>query len=514
MTRPGDLAQRYAAALREYLASPDETALHQAYELGRAALAENLGLVDLVLLHHSALAGLVHERSDGDEPALMASAAAFLTESLSPFEMMLRGYRDANRQLNASNAELTQANAAVAAAHEALKAEVAERKRVEAALIHAQKLQAVGLLAGGVAHHFNNLLSVVLGNLHLARQRIGTGEDVGRFLASATAGAQRGAEVVKQLLTFSRQQILETRIVDVAEWLDAASSLMASTLRGDIHVEIAAASALWPVRVDPAQLELALLNLAVNARDAMPKGGTLRVAARNRKVEDQRLGLNGDYVVIEVTDTGEGVDPAVMPRIFEPFFTTKEPGVGGGLGLSQVHGFMHQSGGAVDLTSVVGQGTIVTLYLPAAQEEATADSANPVDHHPEGASRRVLVVDDDIEVADLAGQLLEGCGYTVKLVHRAKAALDLLDSGEPVDLLFSDIIMPGGMNGVQLAEEVRRRFPALPILLSTGYSDATPEATAKGLPIIVKPYNADALCARLGELLRAAHGNGGSIGFR
>ena len=185
----------------------------------------------------------------------------------------------------------------------------------------------------------------------------------------------------------------------------------------------------------------------------------------------------------------------------------------GGLGLSQVHGFMHQSGGAVDLTSVVGQGTTVTLYLPAAREAMTALDTEPADHHPAGASRRVLVVDDDIEVADLAGQLLEGCGYTVKLVHRAKAALDLLDSGEPVDLLFSDIIMPGGMNGVQLAEEVRRRFPALPILLSTGYSDANPEVSAKGLPIIVKPYNADALCARLGELLQAPHGNGNSTGF-
>jgi signal transduction histidine kinase/ActR/RegA family two-component response regulator len=514
MTQPEGITRRYAKALREHLASPDESALHQGYELGRAALAENFGVVDLVILHHDALANLVRESPDSGDSALMASAASFLAESLSPFEMALRGYQDANRQLSASNADLTQANAAVAAAHEALKVEVAERERAEAALIHAQKLQAIGLLAGGIAHHFNNLLSVVLGNLHLARRHMESGEDIGHYLTGAAAGAQRGAEVVKQLLTFSRQQVLETQVIDVAGWLEGATALMASTLRGDINVEVAAASSLWPVRVDPAQLELALLNLAVNARDAMPEGGTLRIAARNRQVEDVRLGLNGDYVVIEVIDTGEGVAPEVMSRIFEPFFTTKEPGTSGGLGLSQVHGFMHQSGGAIDLASTVGKGTTVYLYLPAAHEAVTIVSTESAYHHPAGASGLVLVVDDDIEVADLAGRLLEGCGYTVRLVHRAKAALDLLESGEPIDLLFSDIIMPGGMNGVQLAEEVRRRFPALPILLSTGYSDAAPGAAVKGLPIIAKPYDADALCARLGEILRVARDNGSSIGLR
>lgn len=513
MKRPVTVARCYARALRQHLANPDELTLHQAYEVGRAALSENLGIVDLVLLHHETIANLVHERPDAGQPAPMASAAAFLAESLAPFEMMLRGYQDTNRQLSASNVELMEANAAVAAAHEALKAEVAERERAEAALLHAQKLQAVGMLAGGVAHHFNNLLSVVLGNLHMARRNMESGKDIARYLAGAAAGAQRGAEVVKQLLTFSRQQVLETRVIDVAGWLEAASRLMASTLRGDINVEVKVAGSLWPVRVDPAQLELALLNLAVNARDAMPDGGTLRITAHNQMIEDARLGLNGDYVVIEVADTGEGVAPQVLPRVFEPFFTTKGPGGGSGLGLSQVHGFINQSGGAVDLNSVVGQGTTVSLYLPAAGEAVTAVSAEPAHHHPAGASGRVLVVDDDMEVADLAGQLLEGCGYAVKLVHRAKAALDLLDSGEKVDLLFTDIIMPGGMNGVQLAEEVRRRFPALPILLSTGYSDATAGAAAKGLPIIAKPYNADTLCALLGELLRAGD-NGSSIGFR
>ncbi|MGR4862339.1 ATP-binding protein [Caulobacter sp. LARHSG274] len=499
----GDLAAPYAAALREHLDGATEQALHQAYELGRSALASGLGVVELVLLHHGALSELLRSRPDADHAGLMGPAADFLSECLSPFEMMLRGYRETNARLIASNTDLLQANAAAAAAQEALKAEIAERERAEAALVHAQKLQAVGLLAGGVAHHFNNLLTVVLGNLQLARRRLKDGEDIERFLVSAASGAERGAEVVKQLLTFSRQQVLETRVLDLEPWMAAVHPLLASALRGDIGLEIEVARPVWPIRTDPAQLELALLNLAVNARDAMPAGGTLRVSVAGQRVVNARLGLRGDYVVIAVADTGEGVAPDLLSRVFEPFFTTKALGPGAGLGLSQVHGFVNQSGGAIDLESVVGQGTTVRLYLPAAFEAVTQVGGAPATPHRDvDASGRVLVVDDDVEVADLTGQLLEGCGYAVKRVHRAKAALDLLQAGEPVDLVFSDIMMPGGMNGVQLAEEVRRRFPKLPILLATGYSEAIPEATAKGLPIIAKPYDGNLLCDRVGELLR------------
>jgi signal transduction histidine kinase len=411
--------------------------------------------------------------------------------------------RDSEAELEALVAART---AELAIANAQLQEQIEIQRKTEAALHHAQKMEAIGQLTGGVAHHFNNLLTVVLGNLQLARRRAAGGEDVERFLASAITGAQRGADLVKQLLTFSRQQVLETRVVDVADWMGASSRLLASALRGDIAVEVEVASPAWPIRVDPAQLDLALLNLAVNARDAMPGGGVLHISAANRRVDDERLGLRGDYVVIEVADTGEGVDPEIVPRLFEPFFTTKALGPGAGLGLSQVQGFIHQSGGAVDLASVVGQGTTVCLYLPAAMEAVTEPSGEPMARQPLKASGRVLVVDDDLEVADLTGQLLEGCGYTVKLVHRAKVALDLLDTGEPVDLLFSDIIMPGGMNGVELAEAVRRRFPGLPILLATGYSEAGPLATAQGLPIIAKPYDADSLCARVSEVMLSGAG--------
>ena len=501
-----NLAPFYLAALGEHLAGTGESTLHKAYELGRAALEGGLGVVDLVLLHHTALSDLLRTDRRERDPTSMVQAAAFFAECLSPFEMMLRGYRETNTQLREANADLRDAHAAVATAHEALKAEVVERERAEAALVHAQKLQAVGLLAGGVAHHFNNLLTVVLGNLELARRRLKNDEAVERFLVAAASGAERGAEVVKQLLTFSRQQRLESRVVDVKSWMAGASPLISSVLRGDIKVEVDVTPRVWPVRIDPSQLELALLNLAVNARDAMPKGGSLRISVANRRVNNDRLGLHGAYVAISVADTGEGVDPQLVSRVFEPFFTTKELGPGAGLGLSQVHGFVHQSGGAVDLESAVGKGTTVHIYLPAAQGAvAPVNRAPIVRQASKDAFGRVLVVDDDIEVADLTGQLLEGCGYGVRLVHRAKAALDLLNTGEPVDLVLSDIIMPD-MNGVQLAKEVRRRYPRLPVLLATGFSEAMPEAAAMGLTVVTKPYDVNVLCDRLSELMGSSAG--------
>lgn len=500
-----EFARPYAVALRSHLDKSGEHPLHQAYELGRGALAQGLGVLDLVFLHHDMLFELLAERRTDDLRETLSLAAEFLAECLSPFEMTLRGYQDSHARLSEANAELTQANAAIAAAHEQLKAEMLERKRAEEALLYAQKLQAVGLLAGGVAHNFNNLLSVVLGNLEMARRRI-TDETIDRYLLAARRGAERGAAVAKQLLTFSRQQILEPRTIDPAGWLAEFVPLLVNTLRGDILVKTDIRGVLSPIKVDPAQLELAILNLGVNARDAMPAGGVLRLTIENKSVDDSRLGLHGDYVVISVSDTGQGVAPDIVPRVFEPFFTTKDPGQGTGLGLSQVHGFVHQSGGAVDIESALGEGTTIHLYLPVATD-AVADQR--VDLHEPREGRgvgRVLVVEDDIEVADVAAALLQHYGYSVKLVHRAEAALDLVQSGERVDLVFSDVIMPGGMNGVQLAEEVRRRFPKLPILLTTGYSDAMASANENGLAVIIKPYRGEDLRKRIEELLRSNRG--------
>ncbi len=293
-------------------------------------------------------------------------------------------------------------------------------------------------------------------------------------------------------------------MLETASWLADVAKLLAASLRGDITVEIDAPAPVWPIRIDAVQLELALLNLGVNARDAMPNGGALRISCANRQIGDGRLSLHGNFVVIEVTDTGEGVDPDVLPRVFDPFFTTKALGPGAGLGLSHVHGFINQSGGGVEMLSTVGEGTTVRLYLPAAVGEvADLAALSPVAAVSDGQGR-VLVVDDDIEVADIAGQLLEASGYSVKLAYRAAAALKLLRDGEAVDLIFSDVVMPGGMSGVQLAEEVGVSYPKLPVLLATGYSDAIAEANLKGLNIIMKPYATGELRERIDALLSAA----------
>jgi signal transduction histidine kinase len=499
---PLDFDRRYVAALGSQLGESGEQPLHQAYELGRRALGFGVGMLDLVQLHHEALAELTAENQAEIDAKAMGLAAEFLSECLSPYEMTLRGFRESNANLLRANADLTKAHAATATAHEQLKAEVMERRRVEEALVHAQKLQAIGLLAGGVAHHFNNLLTVVLGNLELARRRT-VDADVDRLLLAARHGAEQGAEITKQLLTFSRQQVLQPRAIEPAKWLAGFAPLLAGALRGDIVVETEVRGAAWPVRVDPGQLELAVLNLAVNARDAMPGAGVLTLAVENRSLDDERLGLKGDFVVLSMSDTGQGVPPEILPRVFDPFFTTKKGGPGAGLGLSQVHGFMHQSGGGVDIESRLGEGTTIRLYLPAS--EGPAVDRPPA--RPEGAERpgdgRILVVEDDVQVADMAAELLQSCGYSVRSVHRADAALELMIGGEPIDLVFSDIVMPGVMNGVKLAEEVNRRFPEVPVLLTTGFKDALSRAEGRGLAIINKPYRREDLYRRISELLAA-----------
>ena len=306
------------------------------------------------------------------------------------------------------------------------------------------------------------------------------------------------------MLSFSRQQMLQPRPLAVAAWLANTTSLLASALRGDIAVEVQADGDLAIIEVDPAQLELALLNLAVNARDAMPAGGLLSITARDALLVEPRLGLEGRYVVIEVADTGEGVPADVLPQVFEPFFSTKDQGPGAGLGLSQVHGFAHQSGGAVEMENRPGGGALVRLYLPASSKSAPATilTRRPA-LAKSAAAGRVLVVEDDLELAQLVAELLQSLGYSVTLADRAQAALDLISSGEPIDLVFSDVVMPGGMNGVQLARELAARSPQTPVLLTSGYNDAVEDLDSKGLSFIPKPYRPEDLQAGIDRLLGA-----------
>jgi two-component system CheB/CheR fusion protein len=379
--------------------------------------------------------------------------------------------------------------------------DVTERRRLEERLRETQNLEAIGRLAGGIAHTFNNLFQVMFGNLHLAERR--TDDDGARSsLAKVMQAAERGALVTRQLLAFAREQTLNPEWVEPSDRLGEAVSFITESLAGDVLVKTDIPSRLWPLQIDLSELQLALVNLALNARDAMPTGGTLEITAVNETVSDLHLGLDGEYLVIKVADTGEGIPPEILSRVFDPFFSTKDPAVNRGLGLSQVHGFAYQSGGAVAVRSEPGEGTTVTLYLPSSQKMRLADASTD-DAHSEAAHKAgtVLLVEDDLDVAEVTAALLEECGYAVKLTYRTSEALNVLLQGKRVDLVLSDIMMPGGMNGMELAEEVRSLLPQLPVLLATGYSDAAADAASRGLPIITKPYTMEELCASVTELI-------------
>ncbi|GGD41376.1 ATP-binding protein [Pseudoxanthomonas indica] len=379
------------------------------------------------------------------------------------------------------------------AANVALRDEMSERARVEQSLRHAQKLEAVGQLTGGIAHDFNNLLMVITAGLEMLERR----SDPARretLMRGMRQAAQRGAGLTRQLLAFSRSRELRPESVDLARLISDTRALLDRSLRGDIEVNVDLAPGLWPVIADPGELELVILNLAVNARDAMPNGGVITLQGENVDDADGR----GEFVRLAVRDTGVGMADAIKARVFEPFFTTKDVGKGSGLGLAQVYGFAKQSGGSVTIDSTVGQGTTITLLLP--RSHAPAQAHGPMTLAAEASPPRsnlcVLLVEDDGEVAALVGEMLHSIGYEVLHTASAAAALGALANGRRVDLVFSDIMMPGGTNGVELAREVRKRRADLPILLTSGFSEAIrKDADALGIPVLSKPYGLEDLRA-------------------
>jgi signal transduction histidine kinase/CheY-like chemotaxis protein len=359
----------------------------------------------------------------------------------------------------------------------------------EAHLRQAQKIESIGQLTGGIAHDFNNLLMVIQGGLSLI-DRPGTPERRARILDGMRQATERGASLSRQLLAFARRQPLKAEPVDLRAQLAAMRDLLDRSLRGDVHVATEFAPDLWSVLVDPAELELVLLNLCVNARDAMPDGGTIAISATNAPAlrHDQ---LDGDFVVLSVRDNGCGMTDDVKARVFEPFYTTKDVGKGSGLGLPQVQGFAAQSNGAVMIESAVGHGTTVTLLLPRTDQQPVVATTSVTIDVPCAikASGSVLLVEDDDEVASLVSEMLREIGYQVTRTSSADAALGALANHRQVDLLFSDIMMPGAMNGVDLAREAKRRRPDLPILLTSGYAEAAlREAGSEGYEVLHKPY--------------------------
>lgn len=385
-------------------------------------------------------------------------------------------------------------------ANEQLRLEMNERARVEETLRQAQKIEAIGQLTGGVAHDFNNLLMVISGGLDMLDRQTDPNRRR-RLMDGMIQAAQRGASLTKQLLAFSRRQTLRPEAVDVAMQIGGMRELLDRSLRGDVHVEFEFPDALWPVEVDPGELELVILNLAVNARDAMPNGGTILVRGENLPdLNDPEIA--GDYVRLSVIDTGVGIPAEILSRVFEPFFTTKDVGKGSGLGLAQVHGFATQSRGTVRIKSQIGQGTSIELYLPrslnlASRQRHLIDFNRAVRPKKNGQGQ-ILLVEDDDEVAALVGEMLGQLGYEVTRAASAAAALGALADGRSVDVVFSDIMMPGGMNGVELAREISRRRSDIPVLLTSGYAEAAiHEAEAAGIQILAKPYHIDDLAAAL-----------------
>jgi PAS domain S-box-containing protein len=383
-------------------------------------------------------------------------------------------------------------------ANERLSAEMAERRRAEEALLQAQRMEAVGQLTGGVAHDFNNLLTVISGGLALL-ERDPDEKRRQRLMDGMRQAVARGAGLTGQLLAFSRRQTLRPEAVDVAAQVSGMSELLERSLREDIEVRMEFPTDLWPVEADPAQLELVVLNLAVNARDAMPNGGTLAVVAENVPGFRDGADLSGDFVRLSVTDTGTGMDTDVLARIFEPFFTTKEVGQGTGLGLAQVYGFARQSGGTVEVESKPGRGTKVMLLLPRSRRSPAQAPSGSVDFptNTNARNRSVLLVEDDENVAALAADMVEQLGYQVTRVATAAAALGALADGRSIDVVFSDIMMPGHMNGLDLAREIRRRRPELPVVLTTGYNAAPGADIREGIPLLRKPYALDQLARAL-----------------
>jgi signal transduction histidine kinase/ActR/RegA family two-component response regulator len=407
-------------------------------------------------------------------------------------------------QLQEMNTQLKETNLRV---EREVAKRTAELHDTESKLRQAQKMEAIGSLTGGMAHDFNNLLSVVIGNLDAVVERV---DGAARQLSQqALDAALRGADLTRRLLAFARRQPLQPQHVDVNKLVDGITKLLSRTLGENIQITFNPASDAWLVVADAVQLEASLTNLATNARDAMPNGGRLTITTGNRVLDEQYARQHpevvaGDYVMIEVSDTGTGMTPDVAARIFEPFFTTKEIGKGSGLGLSMVYGYAKQSGGHVNVYSEVGIGTTFRLYLPRALGEAVAPTQSAEPAPAKQGHETVLVVEDNDAVRRVVVRQLGELGYHVLESVDAAAALEILTAGTRVDLLFTDIVMPGKLNGLDLARVAMGRWPSLKIVLTSGFPetkvDGFAEPMTSGLRLLSKPYRKD----ELARVLRSA----------
>jgi signal transduction histidine kinase/ActR/RegA family two-component response regulator len=464
------LDRRYAETLVAFLTLPDEAHLERAYELGRDAISGGLGVLDMAAIHTRALRrGVPPSSSDVNEAPGEAHHRTwqFFAEALAPFEMALRGFRDANQALKKMATTL----------EERVVARTEELQKAEVQLRQAQKMEAVGRLAGGVAHDFNNILSVILSYAQMIRDDLKPDEPVRADVEEIRRAGLRATELTRQLLAFSRQQVLEPKVLDLNQSIAGIEKMLRRLLGADVELTMLPASELWNVKVDPGQIEQILMNLAVNARDAMPQGGKLTIETANVELDDDYARAHhdvqaGSYVMLAVSDTGVGMDKDTLSRIFEPFFTTKEKGRGTGLGLATVFGIVKQSSGHIWVYSEPGKGTTFKVYLPMVRDAAskTHASQRPEPETADG-TETVLLVDDDDQVRVLARNILRRHGYVVLEASNGGEALLICEQhGATIHLLLTDVILPR-MNGRQIAERLAVARPNMKVLFMSGYTD-------------------------------------------
>ena len=419
--------------------------------------------------------------------------------------------RQAELALERSQSELRALNATL---EERIEARTAELQTAEATLRQAQKMEAVGQLTGGLAHDFNNLMAGISGSLELIQMRMAQGRtaEVAKYVTAAQGAASRAAALTHRLLAFSRRQTLAPKATDVKQLVSGMEELIGRTIGPAIHLETVNAAGLWPSLIDPSQLENAILNLCINARDAMPDGGKVTIETGNRwldrKAAKDRGVEPGQYISLCVSDTGTGMTPEVIEKAFEPFFTTKPIGVGTGLGLSMIYGFAKQSGGTVTIYSEPSQGTMVCVYLPRHMGEAEmADPGAELGSAPRGIEgETVLVIDDEPTVRMLVSEVLSDLGYTAIEAEDGRTGLNILNSDARIDLLISDVGLPGGMNGRQVADAARVGRPELKVLFITGYAENAVLSHGHldpGMHVMTKPFAMEVLAGRIRELIEA-----------
>jgi signal transduction histidine kinase len=483
-------AEEVATTLREQLAVALSTlAGRQANEMAESARDEELGVA------------LEEAQTLAEE--LQVANDALLTSN----QELDQRVADRTGALDKANAALELINAEL---QRRVEIEAAAREEAQSRLFQAQKLEAIGQLTGGIAHDFNNLLTVITGSTQFLRHTDNP-ERRGHLLRRIEEAAWRGADLTRRLLAFGRRQPLHPDRVDLGVQASGLTELLRHTLREDISIHMQFDPDLWPVEADVGALELALLNIAVNARDAMPDGGQIVLAAHNMTMQagqPTRLGLApGDYVEISVSDAGIGMPPEVLERVFEPFFTTKQAGKGTGLGLAQVYGFAKQSGGTAWVESRQGEGTCVHIQLPRSWREPAAESVPLTSSEVRAAAHEgalsILVVEDDEAVAAVVLEMLGQLGHHTLHVVSVAAALGVLSGDRQVDLVFTDVLLPGGGSGLDLAREIARQALGIPVVLTSGYGGGvTGRLAAANLPFLRKPYRIEALKLAIDEALR------------